>query len=86
MNERDWMELKVNTTYITVDCKRSRDGTEKPSILYWPDGRSWKIKKVLHTTLPKDNEFEGIRYTVLIGSAEKYIYRDNAGWYVVPSS
>ena len=28
-------------------------------------------------------EYEGIRYTVLIGSAEKYIYRVKNSWYVM---
>ena len=75
----------MNKTFVAVDCKRSRDGTEKPSVIHWPDGRSWNIRKVLHTSQPTDAELEGIRYTILIGSAEKYIYRCDAGWYVVPS-
>jgi hypothetical protein len=33
---------------------------------------------------PVEDEFEGIRYTVLIGSAEKYIYRIGTKWYVHP--
>ena len=33
---------------------------------------------------PVGDEFEGIRYTVLIGSAEKYIYRTGNRWYVEP--
>ena len=28
------------------------------------------------------HEFEGIRYTIKIGSAEKYLYRDGLQWYV----
>lgn len=31
-----------------------------------------------------NNEYEGIRYTVIIGSAEKYIYQDGSRWYVEP--
>ncbi len=76
----------MNKAYVTVDCKKSRDGTEKPSVIYWPDGRHWKISRVLHQTVLESGELEGIRYTILIGGAEKYIYRDGAGWYVVPPS
>ena len=74
----------MNKTYVAVDCVRSRDGTEKPSVIYWPDGHFWKIDRVLYASEPNGHEFEGIRYTILIGSAEKYIYRDDAGWYVIP--
>ena len=74
----------MNKTFVRVDCGRSRDGTEKPSVIYWPDGRSWKIDRVLYATGPAGHEYEGIRYTVIIGGAEKYIYRNDEGWYVIP--
>ena len=76
----------MSKTFVRVDCRKSRDGTEKPSVIYWPDGRNWKIKRVLHETVLEGEEIEGIRYTILIGSAEKYIYRNSEGWFVVPSS
>ena len=76
----------MKKAYVTVDCIRSRDGTEKPSVIYWPDGRFWKIDRVLYASEQKDQDFEGIRYTILIGSAEKFIYRNGEGWFVVPSS
>ena len=73
----------MKKTYVTVDCRISADGTERPLRVIWPDGRSWDVEKVLHKNLQYKNEFEGIRYTVIIGSAEKYIYRNDAGWYVI---
>lgn len=76
----------MSKTFVRVDCRKSRDGTEKPSVIYWPDGRNWKIKRVLHETVLEGTDFEGIRYTILIGSAEKFIYRNSEGWFVVPSS
>ena len=76
----------MNKTFVNVDCRKSRDGTEKPSVIHWPDGRNWKIKRVLHETVLEGADFEGIRYTILIGSAEKFIYRNGEGWFVVPSS
>jgi len=71
--------------YVTVDCRMSRSGAEKPLRIYWSDGKSWTVDKVLHTNRSYEEGLEGIRYTILIGSAEKYIYRDDAGWYVVPN-
>ena len=76
----------MSKMFVKVDCRKSRAGTEKPSVIYWPDGRNWKIKRVLHETVLEGTDFEGIRYTILIGSAEKYIYRNSEGWFVVPPS
>ena len=39
--------------------------------------------EVIHSCVSLDGEFEGIRYTVFIGSAEKYIYRAGHAWYVM---
>ena len=68
--------------YVEVECSISQSGVIRPTAIHWSDGRVWKIKKVLHTCTSSNNEFEGIRYTILIGSAEKYIYRLGDRWYV----
>ena len=68
--------------YIDVECRIDRDGIICPVKVLWDDGRSWDVKKVLHTCTASHNEFEGIRYTIKIGRAEKYLYRDGRRWYV----
>ena len=73
----------MNKVYVKVLCDQQKDGTTELKELIWPDGRSWEIKKTLHVAVPVENEFEGIRYTVIIGSAEKYIYRAGHDWYVM---
>jgi len=75
----------VNKKYVRVDVSVLTDGTQYPQRIYWPDGRSWNVDRVLHMACPVQNEFEGIRYTILIGSAEKYIYRVRSKWYVEPA-
>ena len=40
----------------------------------------------VHISEPAEDEFEGIRYTVLIGSAERNIYRVGSSWYVEPTN
>lgn len=52
-------------------------------MIFWPDGRKWKVDRVVYQSVSCDNEYEGIRYTVMIGSAEKYIYRAGHEWYVM---
>ena len=74
----------MKTTFVNVECIHYEDGSISPVRVIWPDGRSWEITRTIHTTEPVDHEFEGIRYTVLIGSAERYIYRLGSKWYVEP--
>ena len=70
--------------YVDVEVLCS-GGTIRPIRIHWDDGRVWNIKRTLHISRPVENEFKGIRYTVLIGSAEKYMYLDGTRWYVEPS-
>ena len=68
--------------YVTVEYTEDADGITIPTGILWDDGRHWEIRKVLHTCIASHNEFEGIRYTIKIGRAEKYLYRDGQRWYV----
>ena len=66
-----------------VDVERQERGEVIPLTVSWQDGRIWNIDRVLHSCISHDGEYEGIRYTVIIGSAEKYIYRAGHAWYVM---
>ena len=43
--------------YIDVECRIDRDGVICPVKVFWDDGRSWDVKKVLHTCTASYNEF-----------------------------
>lgn len=75
----------MNRMYVNIECRCFEDGSVRPLRLIWPDGRSWEITRTLHISEATDNEFEGIRYTVLIGSAVRNIYRTGSAWYVEPA-
>lgn len=49
----------------------------------WNDGRKFDINRVLYRTTSSINEYDGIRYTVLIGNMEKFIYQYGREWYVM---
>ena len=74
----------MDKLFVNVRCDHHKDGTLRPRQITWTDGRTWNIRRPIHVAEPVENEFEGIRYTVLIGSAEKYIYRIGTQWYVHP--
>ena len=72
----------MKKTYVKVECQCSEDGAVIPKTIIWHDGRRWTVDRVIHSCASYNGEFEGIRYTVKIGSAEKNIYRLGSMWYV----
>ncbi len=68
---------------IGVEVTQYPLGREKLQAIIWKDGQRFRIDRVLHSCPSFDHEYEGIRYTVLISSAEKYIYKAGTEWYVL---
>ena len=68
---------------VQVDSERLESGEIVPIRITRQDGRVWNIDRVIHSCASLDGEYEGIRYTVYIGSAERYIYRAGHAWYVM---
>ena len=73
----------MKKTYVEVSYETMANGAIRPVKVYWHDGRCWEVTRTLHMCASVNGEYEGIRYTILIGSAEKYIYRTDCQWYVV---
>lgn len=71
---------------VNVEAEMQSDGILIPKSVLWADGRRFEIARVLFYRDSPTGEYEGIRYTVIIGSAEKYIYRVNHKWYVMALS
>lgn len=71
---------------VRVESQSADDGPKLPKTIIWTDGRRFNIDRVLFYGASQSGEYEGIRYTVIIGSAEKYIYRVNHEWYVMALS
>ena len=72
--------------YVSVNIDVDKDGVIRPLRILWDDGRQWEVTKVLHTCTASHHEFEGIRYTIIVGRAVKYLYRDGQRWYSDPPS
>ena len=75
----------MDKKYVEVRYDKSGNGRYIPRSILWEDGRLWKIDRVLHACRSIDGEYKGTRYTVIIGTSEKYLYRDGDTWYVEPS-
>ena len=74
---------KLKKIYVQVDGEQRGNGDIVPLTISWGNGRVWDIDRVIHSCGSLDGEYEGIRYTVIIGSEEKYIYRAGHAWYVM---
>ena len=73
--------------YVNVEVEFTEEGRLVPKKIRWNDGREWIVDRLIHSSeiSPGKGSFEGIRYTVLIGGAEKYIYERHGRWYVIPA-
>ena len=56
-------------------------GSRLPVSIVLPCGHFFRIDRVLHYAVSPD-EYEGLRFTVMIGGEEKYIYRSGDSWYI----
>lgn len=61
----------MNKVPVEVEIEERSDGEIIPRAIIWSDGRRFPISRVLYHGASSANEYEGIRYTVIIGSAEK---------------
>ena len=73
----------MEKVFVQVDSEKRENGDVIPKTITWVDGRAWNIDRVLHSCASLDGEFEGIRYTIFIGSAERYLYKAGHAWYVM---
>ena len=66
---------------VTVETEKGVNGTHPVSVIL-PNGRYYRIDKVMHYAVSPD-EYEGVRYAVLIGKRERFLYRTGDSWYVL---
>lgn len=71
----------MSLTRVDVEYTTDENNNFFPLKVFWADGRSWRISRVVHTC-SSAFDCEGICYTVRIGRATKYIYRISDQWYV----
>ncbi len=73
----------MEKVFVQVDSEKRENGDVIPRTITWVDGRAWNIDRVIHSCASLDGEYEGIRYTIFIGSAERYLYKAGHAWYVM---
>ena len=70
--------------YLTVLAEHQRDGTVLPRALYWIDGRKYDIDRIKEAKPRAATRTggHGIRYALVIGGCERYLFREGDRWFV----
>ena len=62
---------------VKVNTGEDECGQIVPKEIVWENNKIYRIKRILYTCCPEDYV---VRYTVLIGNSQRYLYYDGKGW------
>ena len=70
--------------YVEVIADHDVDGRVEPLAVVWEDGRVFGIDRVVEQRYAASMKVggHGLRYTVVMGGRQRFIWHDDAGWYV----
>lgn len=70
--------------YVEVVARHTAEGSVVPIEIVWEDGRRFEIDRVAECRRAASMRVggHGVRYTVWIGGRERFLWRDERGWYV----
>ncbi len=70
--------------YVEVKAKYYHDGRIEPLSVVWEDGHEYEIDRVLGVCRAASLKAGGvgIRYTVMIGRTETYLFLEENRWFV----
>lgn len=74
-----------NKKIVSVDSFVDDTGRNIPTCIQWTNGKNYVIRRILHTCVSSNLDYEGICYTVQIGKQQKNIYYSNGKWYILLS-
>jgi len=77
-------DQKYRKVFIDVYVMMRKDGTLLPKSFLWEDGEKYHIDKVIQITSAASLKVggRGMRYTVKIGGAERYMFLEENRWFV----
>ena len=81
---KDPIQPAFRKVYVQVAVIVRKDGSIRPSCIYWGDGEKYKIGRI-RSAVPRASTKvggRGIRYTVEIGGQERYLFDEDGRWFV----
>lgn len=70
--------------YVEVVARHPVDGAVVPLVIIWEDGRRFPVDRVLEQRYAASMKVggHGLRYTIVVGGLERFLWLDDQGWYV----
>lgn len=77
-------EQKCRKVYVPVNLDVDAEGNIRPRLIRWVDGRVYEIDRLKHKCRAASTKVGGcgIRYTVMIGGHESFLYNEDEKWFV----
>ncbi len=74
----------VEKVYVPVNLDVDAEGNIRPRLIRWIDGRVYEIDRLKHKCRAASTKVGGcgIRYTVMIGGHESFLYNEDEKWFV----
>ncbi|WP_414732290.1 hypothetical protein [Acetobacterium carbinolicum] len=80
------MDIKIRKRYVDVDVHFGEDGSIKPTLIYWHDGRKFMIDRVMDIRPGASRRAggQGIRYLCMIMGVETVVFFEGVSgrWFV----
>ena len=77
-------EQKCRKVYVPVNLDVDAEGNICPRLIRWIDGRVYEIDRLKHKCRASSTKVGGcgIRYTVMIGGHESFLFNEDEKWFV----
>lgn len=77
-------EQKCRKVYVPVNLDVDAAGNIRPRLIRWIDGRVYEIDRLKHKCRAASTKVGGcgIRYTVMIGGHESFLFNEDEKWFV----
>ena len=77
-------EQKCRKVYVPVNLDVDAEGNIRPRLIRWIDGRVYEIDRLKHKCRAASTKVGGcgIRYTVMIGGHESFLFNEDEKWFV----
>ena len=82
--QRRSVEYVGRKVYVPVNLDVDAEGNIRPRLIRWIDGRVYEIDRLKHKCRAASTKVGGcgIRYTVMIGGHESFLYNEDEKWFV----
>lgn len=77
-------QIQRHKAYVTVNLDVDEEGNFNPRAIRWKDGRIFTIDRLKYKCRAASSKVGGggIRYTVIVGGRESFLFHEGNKWFV----